>query len=74
MVSCLLSGDHVAWGLSQSTQSVTCFTADTCLTADPRVASSIPARSHTFVDIDQEIISTAILLPSAVSRRVVNYK
>ena len=30
--------------------------------------------SHTFVDIDQEIISTAILLPSAVSRRVVNYK
>ena len=28
----------------------------------PRVASSIPARSHTFVEIDHEIISTVILL------------
>ena len=33
-----------------------------CLTADPGVASSIPARSHTFVEIDYEIISTVILL------------
>ena len=39
----------------------------TCLTADPGVASSIPARSHTFVEIDHEIISTVILLPSADS-------
>ena len=38
-----------------------------CLTADPGVASSIPARSHTFVEIDREIISTVILLPSADS-------
>ena len=30
-----------------------------------RVASSIPARYHTFVEIDHEIISTVILLPSA---------
>ena len=46
-----------------------------CLTAGPGVASSIPARSHTFVVIDHEIISTAILLPSADSRRiVVSYK
>ena len=46
-----------------------------CLTADPGVASLIPARSHTFVEIDHEIISTAILLPSADSRRVfVSYK
>ena len=37
------------------------------LTADPGVASSIPARSHTFVDIDHEKISTVILLPSARS-------
>ena len=37
------------------------------LTADPGVASSIPARSHTFMEIDQEIISTVILLPSAES-------
>ena len=39
----------------------------TCLTADPGVVSSIPARSHTFVEIDHEIISTVILLPSADS-------
>ena len=39
------------------------------------VASSIPPRSHTFVEIDHEIIYTAILLPSADSRRaVVSYK
>ena len=45
------------------------------LTADPGVASLIPARSHTFVEIDHEIISTAILLPSADSRMVVvSYK
>ena len=37
-----------------------------CL-SDPGVASSIPARSHTFVEIDHEIISTVILLPSADS-------
>ena len=29
--------------------------------------SSIPARSHTFVEIDHEIISTVILFPSADS-------
>ena len=51
--------------------SVTCLTADTCLTAYPGVANSISARSHTFVEIDHEIISTAILLPSADSRRAV---
>ena len=38
-----------------------------CLTADPGVASSIPARYHTFVEIDHEIISTVILLPSTES-------
>ena len=43
----------------------------TGLTADTGIASSIPDRSHTFVEIDHEIISTAILLPSADSRRVV---
>ena len=45
-------------------QSVTCLATDTSLTADPGVASSIPARSHTFVEIGHEIISTVILLPS----------
>ena len=54
-------------GSSESTLvvSVTCLATDACLTADPGVASSIPARYHTFVEIDHEIISTVILLPSA---------
>ena len=39
------------------------------------VASSIPARSHTFLKIDHEMISTAILLPSAdLKGVVVSYK
>ena len=49
------------------TQSVTCLATDACLTADPGVASSILTQSHTFVEIDHEIISAAILLPSADS-------
>ena len=48
-------------------QSVTCLATDASLTADQGVASSIPARSHTFVQIDHEIISTVILLSSAES-------
>ena len=48
-------------------QWVTCLATDACLTAIPGVASSIPARSHTFVEIDHEIISMVILLPSANS-------
>ena len=45
----------------------TFLSTDASLTADPGVASSIPARSHIFVEIDHEIISTVILLPSAES-------
>ena len=48
-------------------QLVTCLATDAYLTADPGVASLIPAQSHTFVEIDHEIISTVILLPSADS-------
>ena len=48
-------------------QSVTCLATDACLTAIPGVSSSIPARSHTFVEIDHEILSTVILLPSVDS-------
>ena len=48
-------------------QSVTCLATDACLTANPGVSSSIPGRSHTFVEIDHEMISTVILLPSADS-------
>ena len=56
-------------------QWVTCLAIDVSLTADPGVASSIPARSHTFVEIDYEIISTVILLSLNHSRRiVVSYK
>ena len=46
-------------------QSVTYLATDACLTADSGVASSILVRFHTFVEIDHEIISTVILLPSA---------
>ena len=48
-------------------QSVTCLATDACLPADPGVVSSIPAQSHTFVEIDHEIISTVSLLLSADS-------
>ena len=47
-----------------------CLATDACLTADPGVASSIPVRSHTFVEIDHEMISTVIHL----RRFVVSYK
>ena len=43
---------------------VTCLATDASLHADPGVVSLIPPRSHTFVEIDHEIISTVILLPS----------
>ena len=55
------------WMPGRVAQSVTCLATDACLTADPGVASSIPVQSHTFVEIDHEIISTVILLPSADS-------
>ena len=45
-------------------QSVTCLATDVCLTADPGVPSLIAARYHTFMEIDREIISTVISLPS----------
>ena len=61
----------ISWSYSLTpgrvAQSVMCLATDACLTADPGVASSIPARYHTFVEIDHEIISTVILLPSADS-------
>ena len=53
--------------LGRVAQSVTCLATDACLTADPGVVSSIPARFHTSVEIDHEITSTVILLPSADS-------
>ena len=57
-------------------QSVTCLTTEVRLTADPVVTSSIPAWSHTLVEIDHEFISMVISsLPLIISRRVVaSYK
>ena len=48
-------------------QSVTCLATDVCLTADPGVASLNKVQSHTFMEIDHEMISLAILLRSAHS-------
>ena len=42
-----------------------------CLTTGPGVVSLVLAQPHTFVEIDHEIISRAILLRSPDSRRVV---
>ena len=53
--------------LGRIAQSVTCLATEACLTANPGVASSIPVRSHTLVEIDHEMISTVILLLSADS-------
>ena len=50
--------------LGRVAQSIACLATDACLTEDAGVGSLIPARSHTFVEIDHEIISTVILLPS----------
>ena len=60
-----LSNPYISSVPGRVAQSVTCLATDACLTADPGVASLIPARYHTFVEIDHEIISTVILLPSA---------
>ena len=56
-----------ALGPGRVAQSVTCLATDASLTAGSGVASSILAWSHTFMEIDREIISTVILLPSAES-------
>ena len=53
--------------LSRVAQSVKCLATDASLTADLGLASLIPVQSHTLVEIDHEIISTVILLPSAES-------
>ena len=53
--------------LQRLLQSVMCLATYVSLTADPGVASAIPAWSDTFMEIDNEIISMAILLPSAES-------
>ena len=44
-----------------------CLPANACLTAKPGVSSSIQVWSHTFDEIDHEIVSMVILLPFAES-------
>ena len=58
---------HINYIPGRLAQSVTCLTTDACLTADPGVVSLIPARFHTFMEIDYEIISKVIILPFADS-------
>ena len=60
------------WPTKTQTSLCICTVWARCLPADPGVVSLIPTRSHTFVEIDHEIISTVILLPTTYSRRVVN--
>ena len=55
----------LVWG--RVAQWITCLATDACLTADPGVVGLIPAQAHTSLEIDYEIISTVILLPSAES-------
>ena len=53
-----------------------CLATDACLTADGGIASLIPVLSHTFVEIDHEIISMVIssLLLNRSRRIDVGYK
>ena len=65
----VILGVQLPYILGCVAQWVTCLATDASLTAYPGVMSSIPARSYTFVEIDPEIISTVILLPSAESSK-----
>ena len=49
MIEKLFNLNHMLLG--RVAQSVTCLATDACLAADPGVTSSIPVRSHTFVEI-----------------------
>ena len=53
------------WVSGHLAQWVRCLATDARLTKGPGVASLIPARSHTFVEIDHEIIFRFILPSSA---------
>ena len=58
-MQCLFSGPRSAVGIVSAYRCKSDFRS--------RGASSIPALSHTSLEIDHEIISTVILLPSAES-------
>ena len=63
---CKSNALHVSYRAGEA-QSVKCLAKDASLTAVSGVASLIPAQSHTFVEIDREIISRVIILPFAES-------
>ena len=70
-IDCNLPCTHMptctlCWTPGRVAQFVTCLATDASLTADQGVASSIPAWSRNFVEIDHEIISM-VILPSAES-------
>ena len=67
MVDIWPGGYNTFFMLNSTEHEITCLAIDANLTADPGVASSIPAQSHTFLEIDHETISTVFLLPSAES-------
>ena len=52
-----IRSEHVLMIPGCVAQSITCVTADTCLTADPVAMSSIPARSYTFREIDHMVLA-----------------
>ena len=58
-INCIQDISQAPYILCRVAQSVTCLAPDTYLSADPGlgIASSIPVRSHTFVETDHEIIS-----------------
>ena len=62
---------YISWSYSlvpgRVAQSITCLATDASMTADPGVASSIPALSYNFMEIDHEMIATVFLLPSTKS-------
>ena len=63
----VIHGFHAVLKKGRIAQVIMCLATDANLTADLGVASLISARSHTFVEIDHEIISTVTLLPSVES-------
>ena len=74
---CCCSGHHNTNQILRDriVQLVMCLATDASLTADPVVASSISARSHTFVEMYYEIILGSFSLPLNHLRRiVVSYK
>ena len=76
VTDCYVTLDVLARKPGSVAQSVTFLATDGSLTADPGLASLIPARTHTFVEIDYEMISTVFSsLPLNHSRRIiVSYK